>query len=83
MNVKLFARHGIRPVGYWTSVVGEGSEFSYMLAWQDWQDRETRWSAFIVDPELHATIAETERNGVIVASIRNQILQPTAFSPEP
>lgn len=81
MNVKLFERHGIRVVGYWTTDIGQGNEFTYMLAWQDWADREARWGAFVADPELHATMAETERNGPLISSSRNQMLRPTAFSP--
>ena len=42
--------------------------------------REKKWTAFATDPEWLARRAETERDGQIVASLSNQILQPTAFS---
>jgi len=81
MNVPLFARHGIRAVGYWTTAIGEGTEFTYMLAWDSMQERETRWGAFVADPQMRQAIVDSERDGPIVARHRNQIMQPTAYSP--
>jgi NIPSNAP len=43
-------------------------------------DRETRWTAFQKDPAWHSVHDDSERDGPIVASIKNQILTPTAFS---
>lgn len=83
MNIPVFARHGIRAVGYWTNAIGDSSEFTYMLAWESWTDRDAKWGAFIADPEMHRAIAESETNGVIVQTARNQIMQTTAFSPQP
>jgi hypothetical protein len=39
-----------------------------------------RWNKFASDPEWLTKRAESERDGPIVASIRNMFLQPTAFS---
>jgi len=78
----LFVKHGMRVVGFWTTVVGEGSnEFTYLLAFENLADRETKWAAFQVDPEWHAARDESEKNGPLVARIRNQLLKPTAYSP--
>jgi hypothetical protein len=75
-------KHGIRPVGFWTTLVGESSnELIYMLAWESLADRETRWTAFLNDAAWHKVRDESERDGLIVANISNQILTPTAFSP--
>ena len=43
----IWERHGIRPIGFWTTVVGESSnELTYILPWESLADRETRWTAF-------------------------------------
>ena len=80
-TVPIWEKHGIRPVGFWTTLVGESSnELTYILAWESLADRETRWTAFQNDPAWHEARDESERDGPIVASIGNQILRPTAFS---
>ena len=43
-------------------------------------EREAKWNKFVSDPEWLAKRAESERDGPIVASIKNMFLQPTAFS---
>ena len=79
--VPIWEKHGIRPVGFWTTLIGESSnELTYMLPWASFADRETRWAAFQSDPAWHKARDESERDGPIVASIRNQMLAPTAFS---
>lgn len=81
---RFFAKHGIRMVGFWTTLVGQNAnEFTYMLAYDDLADRERKWTAFSTDPEWLAVKRETEANGPLWATIRNQILSPTAYSPQP
>jgi NIPSNAP len=80
-TVRIWEKHGIRAIGFWTTVVGESSnELTYMLSWESLADRETRWNAFLNDPAWHKVRDDSERDGPIVASIKNQILTPTAFS---
>ena len=77
----IWEKHGIRAIGFWTTLVGESSnELTYMLAWESLADREAKWTAFQNDPAWHKIRDDSERDGPIVASIRNQILAPTAFS---
>ena len=77
----IWERHGIRPIGFWTTLVGESSnELTYILPWESLADRETRWTAFQNDPAWHEVRDDSERDGPIVASISNQILTPTPFS---
>jgi hypothetical protein len=52
----------------------------YLIEWESLAEREQKWAAFASDPEWIAKRAETERDGAIVASLENYILQPTAFS---
>jgi hypothetical protein len=80
-TLALWAKHGIRQAGFWTVVVGESNQdLFYLLQWESLAEREKRWTAFMSDPEWIAKRAESERDGPIVASISNTILQPTTFS---
>ena len=81
VTLKLFDKHGIRPVGFWTVLVGGGNQdLYYLLEWQDMAERERRWNAFTADPEWLAKRAESERNGPLLASIDSSFLAPTAYS---
>lgn len=81
VTLKLWDKHGIRQVGFWTVVVGESNhDLYYLLQWENLAERESKWNAFSTDPEWLAARAESERDGAIVASISNQILAPTGFS---
>jgi hypothetical protein len=81
VTLKLFEKHGIRPVGFFTTLIGESNqELTYFLAWESLAERETRWTAFTTDPEWLAARAKSEEDGQIVANITSQLLTPTAFS---
>jgi hypothetical protein len=80
-TLKLWEKHGIRPLGFWTTLVGEdANDLTYLLAWESMAERERKWSAFGTDPEWLKARAESERDGPILARIRNQFLAPTAYS---
>jgi hypothetical protein len=80
-TLALWQKHGIRQAGFFTTAVGESNqELTYMLAWESMGEREQKWNAFQSDPEWIARRAESEKDGPIVANIRNAFLQPTAFS---
>jgi hypothetical protein len=81
VTLKMFEKHGIRQAGFWTVQVGEGNnDLHYFVAWESLAEREKKWAAFQADPAWQQARAESERDGPIVATITNMILQPTAFS---
>ena len=81
VTLKIWEKHGIRPVGFWTTLIGESNQdLHYLLEWKDLAERERVWSGFMADPEWLKARAETEKNGPLVAQISNTILAPTAFS---
>ena len=53
----------------------------YLLAFDDLAHRERAWNAFAADPAWHRVRDESQRDGPIVARIRNEIWQPTPYSP--
>jgi hypothetical protein len=80
-TLPIWEKHGIRQAGFWTVVIGDGSnDLHYLLAWESLAERERKWNAFMADPEWIAAKAETEKAGPIVANFKSTILQPTAFS---
>ncbi|WP_192179096.1 NIPSNAP family protein [Mesorhizobium amorphae] len=80
-TLNLWEKHGIRQVGFFTTMVGaSNNDLTYLIAWESLAEREQRWTAFQSDPDWISARAETDRNGALTANITNQILQPTAFS---
>lgn len=81
VTLKIWEKHGIRPIGFWTVLVGKNNQdLYYLLEWKDLAEREKIWNGFAADTEWHKARAETEKNGPIVACIENAFLAPTAFS---
>lgn len=81
ITLGLWEKHGIKQAGFWTVAIGESNQdLFYLLSWESLAERERKWSAFMKDPEWLAKRAETEKDGAIVASLQNTILEPTAFS---
>lgn len=82
ITLNIWKKHGIVPVAFWTTVIGESnSTLTYLLAWESLADREKKWGAFAADPEWLAARAETERNGPLISHFSNSILAPTGYSP--
>ncbi len=50
-TLKIWEKHGIRPAGFWTVLIGDGSnDLHYLLAWESLAEREKVWGTFQVDP---------------------------------
>jgi len=80
-TLKMWAKHGIRQAGFFTTVIGESNhELTYLLQWESLAERETKWNAFQADAEWIKARNESEKDGQIVETIANQIFAPTTFS---
>ncbi len=81
-TTKLFEKHGIKNIGYWTTDVGpKSNELTYMVAFKDAGQRADAWKSFRADAEWQRVAAESHKNGLIVANVQNQLLLPTPYSP--
>lgn len=81
-TLRLFERHGIKSVGYWTNVIGGRSdELWYIVAYESLADRERAWIDFRSDPEWRKAREDSEIDGPLVHHIENRVLEPTEFSP--
>jgi hypothetical protein len=81
-TLKLFEKHGMKNIGYWTTDVGPKSNaLTYMLAFRDANQRMDAWKSFRADPEWQRVFTESHRNGILNANVDNQLLIPTPYSP--
>ena len=81
MTLGYFKRHGIGVVGFWDVVVGTSNELHYIVRYDDMAHRDKAWSAFQADEAWQRDRAETERDGPLVAHVRNQFWRETEYSP--
>jgi len=77
-----FEKHGIGVVGFWEPITGTTNELHYMLRYDDLAHRDRAWGAFQADEGWIRDRAETERDGPLVARVRNQFLKLTDYSPK-
>lgn len=81
-TVRLFKKHGISVVGFWESMVGgRTNTLYYMLTFKSLGDLEAAWKNFGSDPEWREVVAESEKDGPLIASMTNVVLKPTQYSP--
>lgn len=80
-TVKLFAKHGMTNVGYWTPVENPERQLVYVLSFPDRAARDASFKAFGADPEWQAVAKKTEAAGRLVSKIDSHFLQATDFSP--
>jgi len=80
-TVRIFEKHGIKVVGFWTDVVGVSNRLTYMVAFDDMAHRDAAWRETLSDPELVQAFAETEKDGPVIARMTNTLLRPAAYSP--
>tara|TARA_B100000029_G_scaffold490770_1_gene550179 strand:- start:524 stop:817 length:294 start_codon:yes stop_codon:yes gene_type:complete len=83
ITIKLFEKHDLHIIGFWTEEVGENNKLIYMLRFHDMNHRDQAWQSFRADPDREIAFAETEKDGPLVSRITNRILKPTLYSPLP
>lgn len=71
------SEHGLKPVGFWTTVIGTLNEVVHLWAYQDLNERQEKWSKWAEDPRRPEFMKELSR---IINSQSNKILSPVAFS---
>ncbi|MEZ6063103.1 MAG: NIPSNAP family protein [Planctomycetaceae bacterium] len=85
-TVKLFEKHGLTNVAYWTPVEeedGRDNKLIYLLAHRDEESRNAGFKAFGEDPEWQAARKASEENGriLIEGGVQSVFLEPTDYSP--
>jgi hypothetical protein len=82
-TMKLFEKHGIRNVAYWTPLDEplKGRTLFYILAHPGREAATANWTAFREDPEWIGVRDKSEANGKIVEKVDSTFLTLTEFSP--
>jgi len=82
-TLRLFDKHRIRNVGYWTGVDGELREkLYYLVAYPDREAREQRLvNGIAKDPEFLRAVTESVKDGKLTAAVESVLLTPTDYSP--
>ena len=82
-TVKLFARHGIKSVAYWTPVdePERGNTLIYILEHPSREEAAANWKSFQDDPEWKSVHEKSEANGKLVDKVDSTFLALTDFSP--
>ena len=80
-TVKLFEKHGITNIGYWTPIENPDNLLIYVLAYPSREARETSWKEFQADEDWKKAKADSEVNGKLVTKVDQLFLSATDFSP--
>jgi hypothetical protein len=82
-TLRLFEKHGIKNVGYWTGVEdGRREKLYYLVAYPDREARERSLvNGIAKDPDFLKAVAESEKGGKLTTGIESVLLAPTEYSP--
>jgi hypothetical protein len=82
-TTKLFEKHGIRNVAYWTPLdePAKSSTLIYILAHPSREAAAANWKAFQDDPDWKSVRDKSEENGKIVEKVDSTFMALTDFSP--
>jgi hypothetical protein len=80
---KLFKKHGIELVGFWTPTQGDeaGQTLYYIVAFPSVEAQKAAWEAFRNDPDWKKAKADSEKDGVLVKKVDSKNLTATDYSP--
>nr|WP_093829516.1 NIPSNAP family protein [Spirosoma endophyticum] len=81
-TTKIFEKHGMENIGYWTPTDTTMKELIYILAYPNREARDASWKAFGSDPEWKAVVAKTEANGKLVDHVDQIFMTDADFSPK-
>ena len=80
-TLKLFEKHGITNIGYWTPLTNTENKLVYIVACPSREAREKSWKAFMADPEWQSAFKASEKDGKLVQKMESIFLNATDFSP--
>jgi hypothetical protein len=79
---KLFEKHGMTNVGYWSPITGDNAENTlvYILAYPSKEAREKSWKDFVADPDWVKAKADSEKDGVLVGKVISVFMTGADYS---
>jgi len=80
-TIKLFEKHGLTSIGYWTPIDNPENKLVYLLAFPSEEARQQAWKAFFADADWKRVRERSEVAGKIVDKIESVVLGLTDYSP--
>jgi hypothetical protein len=82
-TVRLFTKHGMTHVGYWTPADAPLSENTliYVLAHSSREAAKKSWEGFRSDPDWIKARDESQKDGSLTTKVESVYLNPTDYSP--
>jgi len=80
-TVRLFEKHGMENLGYWTPIDNTNNLLIYVLAHASRDAARKSFAAFGQDPDWKAAQKASEANGRLVAKLESYFMEPTDYSP--
>jgi hypothetical protein len=80
-TTKLFEKHGIENIGYWTPIDNPSNVLFYIVAHKSMEASGRSWKAFGADPDWKKAAKESEAAGPIVKKIERYFMRVTDYSP--
>jgi hypothetical protein len=79
---KIFAKHGMEMIGYWTPTDGEKAKNTliYILAFPSREAATKAWKDFQADREWQAAKAESEKDGRLTTKVESVFMKATDYS---
>ena len=83
-TLKLFEKHGMKNVMYWTPTDDKlsANTLIYVLWHASPEAAKKSWDGFRADPDWHKARDESEKDGKIVAKVESVYMTLTEFSPK-
>jgi hypothetical protein len=80
---KLFQRHGIKVIGYWTPTSGDEAKDTliYICVFPSLEAQKAAWQAFRDDPEWTKAKADSEKDGPLTKEVKSMNVKATDYSP--
>ena len=80
---RLFQKHGMELVGYWTPVDGDEAKNTliYVLAYESREARDRAWEAFKADPQWIKAYEASHKDGPLVLKVESKFMNATDYSP--
>ena len=80
-TVKLFEKHGMTNVGYFTPLDDKDNKLVYFLSFPSKEARNKSFKAFAADPDWQKAYKESETDGKLTTKIESRFLTATDYSP--
>jgi hypothetical protein len=80
-TTKLFEKHGMTNIGYWTPEGKESeTKLIYLLAHDSKEASDKSWNGFRTDPDWIKVRDDSEKDGKIVEKVESVFMKATDFS---